>query len=141
MKRCPQCGYREKKKSLDTSSLRFAKAKRLRGRNARISDRWPEEKARRKYTNERSYVRRDGSERLHGEDWDKRKQELFDRSDGACEMQTVMKREHAEGCWGDMHHPHHIIQRSVRRDDRLANLAGLSRACHKAVDPRKVGGR
>ena len=135
--RCPTCGRRMPK----VGGLRFAKPVRLKGRNLRTSDRDEAEKERRGYVNPRSYVRKDGSERLYGEDWDKRKEELFRRSDGACEMRDVMKREHAEHCSGDAHHPHHIILRSLRRDDRLTNLAGLSWACHKLVDRRKIGGK
>lgn len=134
MRRCPQCGYRELPGKPKVTT-------RLRGRNLRPVDRDEAAKLVRGYTNDRSYVRRDGSERLHGEDWDNRKTEVWRRSDGACEMISVMKREHDEHCSGDMHHPHHIIQRSVRRDDSLSNLAGLSIACHRAVDQRKVGGR
>lgn len=133
MVNCPSCGHRfsTRKRRINTTGFRFAKAKSLGGRNMRVSDRDEDEKIRRGYTNPRSYVRRDGSERLYAEDWDKRKIELYDRSDGACEMRSVLKREHAEHCSGDMHHPHHVIKRSVRRDDRLSNLAGLSWACHK----------
>lgn len=130
---CPSCGHRfsTRARRINTAGLRFAKAKPLKGRNMRISDRDEEEKIRRGYTHPRSFVRLDGSERLYAWDWANRKQELNARSDGACEMRDVMGLEHEERCTGDMHHPHHIIQRSVRRDDRLSNLAGLSWACHK----------
>lgn len=111
--------------------LMFPKPPKRKGRGCRVSDRDEEEKIRRGYTHPYSYVRLDGSERLWAWDWAKRKQELYARSDGACEMLSVMGLEHEEYCTGDMHHPHHIIERSVRRDDRLSNLAGLSWACHK----------
>lgn len=133
---CPTCGHKMPK----PTGLAFAKPVRPKGKNVRRADCDEAEKQRRGYTNLRSVVRRDGSEVLFKEDWRARVLELWNRSDGACEMR-MLGLEHAEHCSGDMHHPHHIVQRSVRRDDRLANLAGLSRACHRAVDERRVGGR
>lgn len=99
------------------------------------------EKKRRGYTDPESYVRNDGSERLVGKDWKKRKQELLRRSRGRCERWDVLGKSHDAFCNGEGGEPHHVVSRSKRRDDRLFNLANLSHACHSAEDPRKIGGR
>jgi hypothetical protein len=95
-------------------------------------------KIQRGYKHPKSFVRNDGSEVLKGGDWIKRKWELQKRSAGMCERSTVLGRPHNVLCYGRGGEPHHIKRRSAGRDDRLANLANLSHACHKAEDPRKT---
>lgn len=122
----------ETDKFLETQ-LAFPKPKRTKGRGCRVSDRDEAAKARLGYTNPRSFVRLDGSEVLYGEDWKKRKQEIWERGAGRCERlicpggpsDAPMKR-----CQTEMHDPHHIIKRSKRRDDRTVNLVGLCRMHH-----------
>src|SRR5258708_4575711 len=86
----------------------------------------------------RSYIAPDGREILYGKDWEARKIELHIRSNGWCERFTIWRKGHDAWCLGRGEEPHHIIQRSKGRDDRLENLANLSHACHSAEDPRKV---
>jgi hypothetical protein len=96
----------------------------------------PELKRIRGYTDPKSFVRTDGSEVLHGEDWKKRKQELWFRCGGQCEYIYPNKAR----CRGDCVDPHHIKPRWPVRDDRLDNLLGLCREHHKLLDKRKIGG-
>jgi 5-methylcytosine-specific restriction endonuclease McrA len=90
-----------------------------------------------KFADEWSKVLLDGSERLVGDDWRARKQELWDRAKGQCEYQiplaTGFERCRREGC-----DAHHIVPRSDGRDDRLTNLQLLCRRHHQLVDPRKT---
>ena len=95
----------------------------------------------RAFQDKRSYVRNDKSEVLFGRDWTARKRELHERSNGKCERAIVLRKPHAALCSGRAEEPHHVVPRSKGRDDRLANLVGLSHACHFAEDPRKIGGR
>lgn len=102
-------------------------------------DRDEDLKRTRGYTDPSSYVRRDfgGTEKLVGQDWLERKVELFMRSNGGCERVSILGKPHAEGCDYRGTEAHHIVKRSIRRDDRLENLANLSHACHAAEDERK----
>ena len=150
MKRCPTCGdvgtiryenignCNDKWHSMVKPALKFPKPKRLKGRNCRPADRDEAEKQRRGYTNPRSYVRLDGSEVLHGEDWRARVEELRNLANYKCQRYAKLGREHGDGCTGWGIEPHHIIRRSVRRNDQMSNLALLSHSCHLAEDPRKV---
>jgi len=102
-------------------------------------DRDEELKQKRGYTNPSTYVRRDGSEKLVGEDWKKRKEELRERSGDRCEREftlpdnpRVMLR-----CVNDANDAHHKIRRSLRRDDRLSNLEDLCRPHHDEENERK----
>ena len=95
-------------------------------------------KRERGYKNRKSFVRNDGSERLCGNDWTKRKKQLEKRSGGRCERWSVLRKAHDAFCYGKATEAHHIIPRSRFRDDRLDNLAHLSHACHSAEDRRKV---
>ncbi|SRR6266478_4633759 len=90
------------------------------------------------YLNPKSFMRSDGSESLRGEDWDARKAELLRRSDGRCEY--LYHTPPCEGlrCTQDADDPHHVIRRSVRRDDRLENLLALCRFHHDLLDKRKI---
>lgn len=93
------------------------------------------------YTDPKSFVRLDGSEVLHNEDWVKRKLELHERSGGFCERVKILGEPHVRMCSMHGEEPHHIKPRWPKRDDRLENLANLSHACHWAEDERKIGGR
>jgi hypothetical protein len=98
-------------------------------------------KAERGYTDPSTYVRKDGSEKLVGADWIKRKSELAMRSLGQCEWWDFKCSENQVGpmrCSSAATEPHHIIKRSVRRDDRLSNLQGLCHFHHVLLDPRKL---
>lgn len=101
----------------------------------------PELKKQRGYIEPGSFVRLDGSEKLIGRDWQKRKHELIRRAVGSCELFAVLGKEHHAYCNGLGEEPHHIIPRSKHRDDRLQNLLYLSHWCHSAEDGRKIGGR
>lgn len=116
----------------------FPKPVRVKGRGCRVSDRDEVAKKRLGYTNPKSFVRRDGSEVLHEEDWRARVLQVAMRSLGACERLGILGRQHEPGCDGRGGQPHHIKKRWPRRDDRMSNLADLSDACHKAEDPRKT---
>jgi len=114
------------------TGLRYAKPVRTKGRGCRVSDRDEEAKRRLGYTNPRSFVRRDGSEVLFGEDWQVRRREAFERSGHWCQWPAC-------GLWAD--DPDHIVKRSKYRDDRLTNLRALCRYHHRLVDGRRIGGR
>jgi hypothetical protein len=97
-------------------------------------------KAERGYTNPSSYVRGDGSEKLVGEDWKNRVEELRQRSGGRCEQWIPVWNEPVGSggrCPNKADDPHHITRRSVRRDDRMNNLKHVCRFCHDALDERK----
>lgn len=109
------------------------------GRGCRADLRDDEEKARRGYTDPRSYVRRDGSEVLKGEDWQRRVAELAERSGGRCEEEIVRADNPRMPLWciNVARDPHHKIKRSLYRDDRLTNLAHLCGWHHDEKDGRK----
>jgi hypothetical protein len=102
-------------------------------------DRDEQEKIRRGYTDPSSYVRRDGSEKLVGEDWRRRVEELSERSGGRCEREGVNPDQPRLflRCSRKARDPHHKVKRSVRRDDRLSNLEALCEFHHDELDPRK----
>lgn len=89
------------------------------------------EKQRRGYTDPKSFVRNDGSERLYGLDWIRRRRELYRRAQGQCEYVNISR------CTMDAADPHHIKPRSKGRDDRLSNLQALCRYHHDLLDRRK----
>lgn len=137
MKRyCPTCG--RPMKAQKATGLMFAKPQGRKGRGCPVHQLDVVAKQRLGYTNPKSYVRRDGSEVLYKEDWQARVLQLAMRSRGACERLSVLGRQHDVDCNGRGGDPHHIKKRWPRRDDRLVNLADLSRACHDAEDPRKI---
>ena len=85
-----------------------------------------------KFKDWRSYVALDGREVLYGGDWNWRVDELDDRCKGQC--QGIVNNER---CKRSAMHPHHIIKRSHKRDDRLTNLLALCQFCHIAQHPEK----
>jgi hypothetical protein len=103
-------------------------------------DRDEELKAKRGYTNPSTFVRRDGSEKLVGEDWDKRVEEIRERSGGRCEREyaTPDNPRVKIRCCMEARDPHHKIKRSIRRDDRASNLEALCPIHHDEEDGRKV---
>src|SRR5260221_62490 len=134
MPNCPTCGHRLK--ASNAAGLAFPKLGKRKGRGCRLSDRDEAAKERLGYVEAGSYVRRDGSEKLAGGDWGMRVEQLRFRASGRCEMSSILDKPHAYDCHGDGDDPHHVIKRSTRRDDRLSNLALLSRPCHDALGPR-----
>ena len=79
------------------------------------------------YVHPKTFVRNDGSEVLHGEEWKQRKDELAQRSGGRCEFEAPWKvwpwgARPLERCTAEAKIPAHIIPRYPRRDDRLTNL-------------------
>ena len=90
------------------------------------------------YTDPKSIVRFDGSEMLHGKDWALRKQELWERCGDRCEYPVAVAIGEYVRCGALAQDPHHIIRRSVKRDDRLSNLQALCRDHHSLLDKRKV---
>lgn len=147
MIRCPHCGERLKAKRSTVSGLAFPKPVKRKGRGCAGYLRDSAAKERLKYTNPDSFVRRDGSEVLKGEDWDKRKEELAQRSGGICECPVIVGggvRQLTPGvvgtrsrCFNPARDPHHKIRRSRGRDDRLSNLEHLCGFHHDLLDPRK----
>jgi hypothetical protein len=87
------------------------------------------------YTNAKSFVREDGSEVLHKEDWKKRKHELWFRCGGQCEY--VYPNSNAR-CRADCQDAHHIKPRWPVRNDELKNLMGICREHHNLLDKRKI---
>lgn len=110
----------------------FAKPQRIKGRGCRVSDRDEAAKVRLGYTDPRSYVRRDGSEVLYGEDWKQRKEELWKRADGRCEYVCPHSR-----CGSMAVIPAHYPRpRHPRRDDRLTNLKAYCETHDKLMEPQ-----
>src|SRR5690242_19381916 len=95
----------------------------------------PDEKVRRGYRNPRTIVWADGRERLEGYDWTKRVKELTKRSGGRCENHPL---EGLDRCHNKARDPHHVVKRSVLRDDRLDNLLHVCGDCHALLDNRKI---
>ena len=92
------------------------------------------------FANKKSYIAPDGREVLYGKDWIQRKAELWARCDGRCERMVIvslMPNVSNERCRSEAQDPHHIIRRSQKRDDRLANLEALCRLHHDLLDKRK----
>ena len=88
------------------------------------------------YLDPKSFMRADGSEVLAGEDWKARIENLRQRCGGQCEHRDVAGPWSIR-CTREAQDPHHIIRRSVKRDDRLANLLALCRFHHDLLDFRK----
>lgn len=82
----------------------------------------------------KSYVDWKGREVLKGEDWKKRKRELWERCKGKCEY----FHGGIAHCFSEAIDAHHVIPRSKGRDDRLENLQALCRFHHEIIDLRKV---
>lgn len=86
----------------------------------------------RHFKDQRSYVRTDGTEVLYGRDWEARLVELLRRANGQCEWHGPLAR-----CRKRAEHAHHMVKRSIRRDDSLRNLTALCRMHHKMLHPEK----
>lgn len=98
-----------------------------------------QETAARHFISPKSYVTKDGREVLYEEDWELRKGELWERSGGKCEFTELqVGPDLYMGCRSEAADPHHIVRRSVKRDDRLSNLQALCRFHHDLLDKRKV---
>jgi len=82
-----------------------------------------------------SFIAVDGKEYLAGKDWEIRKNELYARCRGECELKTSPK------CWGwftrKKMHPHHIAKGRIGRHDGLDNLKASCWACHETQHPEK----
>lgn len=96
------------------------------------------------YVEDKSIVWADGREKLVGQDWKRRRVELWERAKGRCEIIIDML---SGRCRSEAHDPHHVKARSKGRDDRLDNLLALCRLHHDLMDKRKprwskrIGGR
>jgi 5-methylcytosine-specific restriction endonuclease McrA len=80
------------------------------------------------FLDKRSYVRMDGREVIHGEDWKPRREALLKRDGSRCQNCKVYVTI-------DRMHAHHVVPRGsagVDRDDRLSNLTTLCWRCHHA---------
>lgn len=103
-----------------------------------------EAKKRLGYKDKRSKVRFSGEEILFGEDWKRRKKELWDRCRGQCEQMFPAPADNNPlstrytRCKNEAHDPHHIAPRSKGRNDAIWNLLALCRTCHRQIDKRKV---
>jgi hypothetical protein len=82
-----------------------------------------------------SYIAPDGRDVLHGSDWKARVEDLRLRSGGRCEQ----GKDHGGGdlfrCASRAQDPDHVMKRSTKRDDRLANLQALCRFHHDLKHP------
>ena len=98
----------------------------------------------RRFEDERSFVFKDGRERLVGLDWRNRVAELRVRCGGRCEYVEYiynslgLRKIRGTRCSREAADPHHVIPRSKGRDDRLSNLQALCRYHHDLLDSRKV---
>lgn len=81
---------------------------------------------------------KDGRERLVGLDWRNRVKELWERCGGKCEWIDWPSLNVQRLCCREAQDPHHIVKRSVLRDDRLSNLQALCRYHHDLLDNRKI---
>lgn len=101
-----------------------------------ISNKSPELKTERGYTNPKSFVRPDGTEVLKGEDWAKRKDELWARAEGRCEH--FIGGRSIDRCQEDSGDPcHDPMPRHPKRDDRLSNLKFYCRRHHELTEPQR----
>jgi 5-methylcytosine-specific restriction endonuclease McrA len=78
------------------------------------------------FSDPKSYITPDGREILFKADWHRRLEELQERSKGKCEE-----------CSRPAAHAHHVLKRSIERDDRLLNLQALCHTCHAKKHPEK----
>jgi hypothetical protein len=88
------------------------------------------------FKSNRSCVTTDGREILAEDDWAVRKLELWNRAKGRCEN-IIGTAGGRRACGQPGSDPHHVQARSKGRDDRLANLLLVCRACHRALDRRQ----
>ena len=86
----------------------------------------------------RSRVLKDGREILAGDDWKARKSELWERCGGQCEAWREIIGIPEVRCTAEAEDPHHLVKRSIKRDDRLNALQALCRFHHDLLDDRKL---
>lgn len=76
--------------------------------------------------------------------WDRRKQEVFNRDDGICQVATLVGRPiHRINRFFDSWTADHITKRGMggaTRDDRLSNLRLTCEWCHSLAHDRNVHG-
>lgn len=89
------------------------------------------------YRDPKTIVWSDGREWLRGRDWTHRVLELMQRANERCEY-VITASFQPRRCSNPADDPHHVVKRSVLRDDRLSNLQALCRYHHDLLDPRKV---
>jgi len=95
----------------------------------------------RKLVEKGSYVCKDGREVLKGLDWKRRVKELAMRSKGRCE--NILGAGMEDGvirlypCGKEAVHPHHVVLRSIARDDRMENLLAVCFDCHRKLDAQQ----
>jgi hypothetical protein len=79
----------------------------------------------------------DGREIAKGYQWTKRVKELRKRAGGCCEAWRILPghASHFIGANGD---PHHIVKRSISRDDRLENLLWICRQAHWEIHQKRL---
>jgi hypothetical protein len=85
----------------------------------------------------RSYIAPDGRQILYGADWLARKKALWERCGGRCEAILEIIGVTPWRCQREAQEPHHVVRRSVKRDDRLLNLQALCHEHHSMLDERK----
>jgi hypothetical protein len=96
-------------------------------------------KRERGYREKGSLVRFDGTEKLVGSDWKRRKEELWARCEGRCERVVgIDDAQQPVRCKAEADDPHHIVPRSKGRNDSLSNLEALCRRHHEMLDWKKV---
>lgn len=84
-----------------------------------------------------SYVKRDGSEVLHGDDWMDRTVEVMARDLFVCQgFRFLEKHEPHVVLVGDIHHIH--ARGNGSRNDLADNLAVVCRDAHRELDRRKM---
>lgn len=88
----------------------------------------------RNFKSPKSYVTPDGREILFDDDWDARRFQLLQRSRGQCEYLIQNNGWGPIRCQREAADPHHIILRSIQRDDRLANLLAVCKHHHYVLD-------
>jgi hypothetical protein len=93
--------------------------------------------AAKRFEDDRSKVLKDGREICYGEDWEQRKSELWERCGGRCEAWREIIGIKPERCTAEAEDPHHLVKRSICRDDRLSALQALCRFHHDLLDERK----
>lgn len=93
-----------------------------------------------RFRDPRSFVWKDGREQLVGLDWKMRKENLRQRAWdlGLDEVRCEYRNSDGVRCRSEAADPHHIVKRSVHRDDRMSNLLAVCHFHHELLDNRKV---
>ena len=123
---CFKCGAK-----LHSHSNRYVK--RRRGEIVEAHLMCPAKRGKKKPPAKKSRVFRDGREWLRGAKWRKRKAELVMRANGQCEGYLVRGFSDHPRHNLVIGHPHHLIFRSARHDDRLQNLALICPELHYKI--------